>query len=159
MVTATYGLADPAIAAGMTGLEFLTAMKNGDFPKPPIGQRIPLEMHLHEHGRIVLRIIADDTYLNPGGIVHGGLALTGLDTAMGLAVLSTLGKGRNCASLDTSVGCVRALSAGSNHELEIIGTVVASGRTVATAEGAIRTMEGKLIATGTSACIIQPASP
>lgn len=154
-MTIQYGIADPQIAAGMSGMEFLTAMKDGKLPQPPIGQRIPLQMYHHERGKIVLRITADDSFLNPGGIVHGGLALTALDTAMGLAILSTLNKGKGFASLDTSVRFIRALPGGQQHELEIIGTLVSGGRTVATAHGEMRKLDGKLIATGTSACIIQ----
>lgn len=107
-----------------------------------------------ERGRLVLSVTADDSYLNPSGLIHGGLALTALDTAMGLAVLSTLGKGKGFASTDTAVRFIRGLQGGQTHELEVIGTVVSSGRTVSTAQGEIRTTSGKLVATGTSACAL-----
>lgn len=154
MSTTAYGVANPALVAEMTGLEFLQAMVDGRVPRPPMGQRIPFELHEFEHGRLVLRTTVDDTYLNPGGIVHGGLALTALDTAMGLAVLTTLGRGKGFASTDTSVRFIRALPGGKDHHLEIVGTVVSSGRTTATASGEMRAIDGKLIATSTGACAI-----
>jgi uncharacterized protein (TIGR00369 family) len=149
-----YGVVDPSLAASMSGIEFLRAMMDGKLPRPPMGQRMPMTIKSLERGRLVLSVIADDSYLNPGGLIHGGLALTALDTAMGLAVLSTLGKGKGFASTDTAVRFIRALPGGKIHELEVIGTVVSSGRTMATAQGEVRTANGKLVATGTSACAI-----
>lgn len=149
-----YGVVEPSIAASMSGIEFLQAMMDGRLPRPPMGQRIPMTIKSLERGRLVLSVTADDSYLNPSGLIHGGLALTALDTAMGLAVLSTLGKGKGFASIDTAVRFIRGLQGGQTHELEVVGTVVSSGRTVSTAQGEIRTKSGKLVATGTSACAL-----
>jgi uncharacterized protein (TIGR00369 family) len=147
-----YGVASLETAASLTGLEFLTAMKKGDIPAPPFAQRIPLALHDFERGKVVMRIEVDDTYLNPAGLVHGGLSLIALDTAMGLAVMSNLGRGKGFASIDTSARFIRALRGGESHNLEITGTVVSTGMAIATARGEIRTLSGKLVATGTSAC-------
>jgi uncharacterized protein (TIGR00369 family) len=155
----SYGVVEPSIAASMSGIEFLQAMMDGKLPRPPMGQRMPMTIKSLERGRIVLSVTADDSYLNPGGLVHGGLALTALDTAMGLAVLSTLGKGKGFASTDTAVRFIRGLQGGDVHELEVVGTVVSSGRTISTAQGEVRTNSGKLVATGTSACAIFATVP
>lgn len=149
-----YGLADPNLTAQMSGMQFVSAMAAGLIPRPPMNRRIPLEMKEWESGRLVLRATVDGTYLNPGGIVHGGFAMTALDTAMGLAVLTTLGRGKGFASTDTSVRFVRPLPGGETHEVEITGIVVSTGRSIATASGEIRLSNGKLVATGTSACVI-----
>ncbi|MCA3150870.1 MAG: PaaI family thioesterase [Rhodocyclaceae bacterium] len=159
MTEPIYGIADPETAAAMTGLEFLEAMRAGVLPRPPIGKRIPMEMQVLERGKITLSLIADDSFLNPGGIVHGGVALTALDTAMGLAVMSTLGRGKRYASTDTAVRFLRPLPGGKEHRLLITGTVVSSGRTMATASGEVRTTDGKLVATGTSGCAIFSLGP
>ena len=149
-----YGVADPATAASMSGLELLEAMREGSIPRPPIGQRIPLELVELVKGRIMLSATADDSFLNPAGIVHGGLALTALDTAMGLATLSMLPAGKGYASIDTAVRFLRPLPGGRTYALSITGEVVSFGRTVATLTGEMRTKQGKLVATGTSACAI-----
>ncbi len=149
-----YGLADPARALSLSGIEFLKAMSNGDIPRPPISKRMPLDLIEIDKGRIALSVLADDSFLNPAGIVHGGLALTALDTAMGLTTLSKLPAGKGYASIDTAVRFLRPLPGGKEHMFTITGKIVSFGKTIATASGEIRSEQGKLVATGTSACAI-----
>ena len=149
-----YAVADPAMAASMSGLELLEAMREGSIPRPPMGQRIPLDLVELVKGRIALSATADDSFLNLAGIVHGGLALTALDTAMGLATLSMLPAGKGYASIETAVRFLRPLPGGITYALSITGEVVSFGRTVVTLRGEMRTEQDKLVATGTSACAV-----
>ena len=149
-----YAVADPATAASMSGLEPLEAMREGSILRPPMGQRIPLDLVELVKGRILLSATADDSFLNPAGMVHGGLALTALDTAMGLATLSMLPAGKGYASIDTAVRFLRPLPGGRTYALSITGEVVSFGRTVVTLQGEMRTEQDKLVATGTSACAV-----
>ena len=154
MTDREYGIADPTLAMSMSGIEFLRAMQAGELPRPPIGQRMPMELEEVLKGKIVLTALADDSFLNPAGIVHGGLALTALDTAMGLATLSMLPAGKGYSSMDTAVRFLRPMRGGTEHQLTIIGEVVSLGKTVATVTGEMRNDIGKLVATGTSSCAI-----
>ena len=75
-------------------------------------------------------------HYNPIGVVHGGLALALLDSAMGCAVHSTLPAGVAYTTLEVKANFVRPLTAATGL-VRCAGTVVHGGRTVATAEGRI----------------------
>ena len=49
-------------------------------------------------GRVELCAVPETRFLNPMGIVHGGWAMTMLDSAMGLSALTTLKPGEICPS-------------------------------------------------------------
>ena len=87
------------------------------------------------------------------GIVHGGWAMTMLDSAMGLSALTTLSPGEICPSHETSVKFVGPIFA-DGRTSHVIGTVISRGLTVITAEGRIEDGDGKLYAHGTSSCLI-----
>ena len=85
--------------------------------------------------------------------MHGGLALALLDSAMGCAVHSTLAAGVAYTTLEVKANFVRPLTS-STGLVRCTGTVVHPGRTVATAEGRIVDLEGKLYAHGTSTLLV-----
>jgi len=90
--------------------------------------------------------------------VHAGLAATLLDSAMGVAVHSTLALGEAYATLETSFNLVRPIT-GETGEIRCEGRVLHRGRRVATAEGSVtRASDGKLLAHGKSTCMILPAA-
>ena len=93
---------------------------------------------------------------NPIGSIHGGVAATLLDSAMGCAVHTTLPAGTGYTTADLHVRYLRAMTAQTGRVLSI-GTVVQSGRRQATAEGRIEVQAtGKVIATATTGCIVMP---
>jgi uncharacterized protein (TIGR00369 family) len=94
--------------------------------------------------------------LNPAGIVHGGWAMTLLDSALGCAVHTTLEKGEVFVSLDTSVRFIRAITPDTG-QVRCIGRIQSRGRRIATAEGRIEDQKGRVLATGTTSCFIQKA--
>ena len=74
----------------MSGLEALRLIAAGELPPPPIAKTLgfgPIEV---EEGRATFTIEPAEFHYNPIGVVHGGLALALLDSAMGCAVHSTL---------------------------------------------------------------------
>ena len=92
-------------------------------------------------------------HFNPIGVVPDGLALALLDPAMGCAVNSTLPPGVGYKTLEVKMNFVRPLTA-STGPVRCTGTVVHAGRTVATAEGRIVDLAGKLYAHGTSTLLV-----
>ena len=64
----------------MTGLEFLTAMCDGQIPPPSISETIPMHPIEVTHGTVRFTVKADQRHLNPLGGVHGGFAATVLDS-------------------------------------------------------------------------------
>ena len=159
--TRTVNWEDPAPtlarAAGMTGLEYICAIFEGRLPAPPIAQTIGFAGAEASEGRTVFVSEPGEHLYNPIGVVHGGFALTLLDSALGCAVHTTLPKGVRYTSLETKVNFVRPITV-ETGPVRCEATVVYRGRTVATAEGRlVEAKTGKLLAHGTTTCLITGA--
>jgi uncharacterized protein (TIGR00369 family) len=138
----------------VTGLEFLRAIGAGELPGAPIADLLgfaPVEV---EEGRVVFAAVPEPRHYNPIGTVHGGLAATLLDSAMGCAVHSTLPAGVGYTTLELKVNFTRPITADTGRIL-CEGTVVHRGGQTATAEGRVLSeADGKLLAHGTTTCLI-----
>jgi uncharacterized protein (TIGR00369 family) len=85
--------------------------------------------------------------------VHGGLAATLLDSCMGLAVQSTLEKGVGQTTIEFKISLVRPITPDTGI-IKAEGVVLNCGRRVGTAEGRITDQKGRLLAHGTTTCLI-----
>ena len=155
--TRTYSWDDPldllSRTAAMSGLEALQMIARGELPPPPIAMTLgfgPIDV---EEGRATFTVVPAEFHYNPIGVVHGGLALAMLDSAMGCAVHSTLAAGAAYTTLEVKANFVRPLTS-STGLVRCIGTVVHGGRRVATAEGQVVDADGKLYAHGTSTLLM-----
>lgn len=148
---------DPLIAAAavstMSGMEFARALLSGDLPAPPILLLLGFEPVQFEEGRAVFAVTPDEYHYNPIGVVHGGLACTLLDSAMGCAVQTTLPAGTGYTTLELKVNLLRPLTARTGR-VRCEGTVIHVGSRTATAEARIIDGRGKLYAHGTTTCMI-----
>ena len=156
--TRTFEWDDPSISADaaqrMSGLEFLRAIVAGALPPPPIAKLIGTSLAEVEFGRAVFELEPAEWQYNPIGAVHGGVAATLLDSAMGCAVQSTLTAGVGYTTTDLQVRYVRAMGTDTGP-VRAEGTVVHAGRRLVTAQGQIiATNSGKLIAHATTACMV-----
>ena len=143
-----------AEARGMSGLEFIGAIRDGDLPPAPIQDLLGFNLVEASEGRTVFACVPEERHYNPIGVVHGGVAATLLDSAMGAAVHTTLPQGNAYSTLETKFNLVRAITA-ETGEIRAEGVVVHRGSRVATAEGRItRASDGKLLAHGTSTCLV-----
>jgi uncharacterized protein (TIGR00369 family) len=140
-------------ARAMRGLDFLEAIRDEELPPAPIQRLLDFTLTEVEEGRVVFTAQPGEQHYNPIGVVHGGLAATLLDSAMGAAVHSTLPQGQGYTTLETKFNLVRAVTADTGP-IGAEGRVVNRGRQVATAEGYLRDEAGKLLAHGTSTCLI-----
>jgi uncharacterized protein (TIGR00369 family) len=150
---------DPAAlaarAAENSGVEFLRAIVAGELPKAPIQELLGFSLDEAEEGRVVFSLEPGEQHYNPIGSVHGGVAATLLDSAMGAAVHSTLPQGTGYTTLEVKFNLVRAITAETGRVIAE-GKVIHAGRSVATVEGTLRSAaEGKLLAHGTSTCLIR----
>jgi uncharacterized protein (TIGR00369 family) len=152
-VTKTYGLVPPETAATMTGLELLTAMIEGRLPGPPIMQLIGFDLAEVDKGRAVFEGTPALKHYNPLGTVHGGYAATLLDSCMGCAVHTTLPQGTGYTTLEFKVSLVRPITADTGP-VRAEGLVISSGRRVATAEGRLTDVSGRLLAHATTTCLV-----
>jgi uncharacterized protein (TIGR00369 family) len=140
-------------ARAMPGLAFLEAIRDEELPPAPIQRLLDFTLTEVDEGRVVFTATPGEQHYNPIGVVHGGLAATLLDSAMGAAVHSTLPQGQGYTTLETKFNLVRAITADTGP-IQAEGSVVNRGRQVATAEGYLRDRAGKLLAHGTSTCLI-----
>jgi uncharacterized protein (TIGR00369 family) len=148
---------DPQEAArlgqGMSGLDYLHAMREGRLPPPPIMALLGFELTAVEPGRVVMELDPGEYHYNPIGSVHGGVAATVLDSVMGCAVLSTCPQGRGFTTLELKVNYLRGLSVGSGR-LRAEGLLLSGGRRVAVAEARLTDGKGRLCVHATSTCLI-----
>ena len=87
-------------------------------------------------------------------MVHGGLALTLLDSVMGCAVHTTLPAGVGYGTLELSVNLVRGITPATGPVL-CEGTVIHAGRRTATAEARLTAEDGgALLAHAKTTCLI-----
>jgi uncharacterized protein (TIGR00369 family) len=145
-------------AAGLSGLEYLQKIVAGELPPPPIGALINFRINELSEGRAVFIVEPAEYHYNPIGVVHGGLAATILDSAMGCAVHSILPAGASYTTLEIKVNYIRPMSAETGL-VRCEANIIHVGTRTATAEGKIVDQKGRLYAHGTTTCIIfRPAS-
>ncbi|HEV2861721.1 MAG TPA: PaaI family thioesterase [Pyrinomonadaceae bacterium] len=140
-------------ARGVSGLEFLQRVASGELPGPPISALMNFGLAELGEGWAVFRVEPAEYHYNPIGVVHGGLAATLLDSAMGCAVHSTLPAGAGYTTLEFKVNFLRPLTA-ETGEVRCEARVIHVGGRTATAEGKVVDSEGRLYAHATTTCII-----
>jgi uncharacterized protein (TIGR00369 family) len=140
-------------AAQMTGLEFLRYAQT--LPDPPayIGKLLGLSFDELEHGHVVMSLVTRQDFANPLGTLHGGICATLLDSAMGCAVHTTLEAGVGYGTLELKVNYIRSVPV-DGVRLTVSANTIHVGRKTATAEGRVHDPDGKLVAHGTTTCII-----
>jgi uncharacterized protein (TIGR00369 family) len=147
-----------AMAATLSGREFLQAMADGELPPPPIARMFGFQPVSVGDGDVVFTCTVDEAAYNPIGLVHGGLVCTLLDTATGTAVHSTLPAGVAYTSIEIKVNYLRPVRVLTDRPAELTahGWVTKPGRRVAFAEGDVRDVDGRVVATASSTCLIIP---
>ena len=137
----------------LSGLEYLQKIVAGELPRPPIGALMNFNITELSEGRAVFTVEPAEYHYNPIGVVHGGLAATLLDSAMGCAVHSTLPAGAGYTTLEIKVNYIRPMTTDTGRVRCEANVIHVGGRT-ATAEGRVADEHGKLYAHGTTTCII-----
>lgn len=155
-ITNNYGVVPPETLLAHDGLSFLKGIIAGDLPSPPMAETLGFALVAVEHGRAVFEGVPKFEHYNPIGLVHGGFAMTLLDSALGCAVHSTLAKGDAYTTLELKVNLVRSLTADTGRVIAE-GRILHRGRTVGTADATLKDAGGKLYAHATTTCMIFPA--
>jgi uncharacterized protein (TIGR00369 family) len=148
-----YGTVSADDQKAMTGLAFVTGLADGTLPLNTLAQTLNYDVTEAESGRVVVTMEPSDIHLNPAGTVHGGVAATLLDSCMGLAVQSTLDKGVGQTTVEFKISLLRPITP-ETGPIRAEGTVLNCGRRVGTAEGRITDSKGRLLAHGTTTCLI-----
>jgi uncharacterized protein (TIGR00369 family) len=153
LMSRKYGTVSTDRQKEMSGLEFVRGLVDGTLPLNTIAQTLRYDVSEAESGRVVVTAEPGDIHLNPAGTVHGGFAATLLDSCMGLAVQSTLEKGVGQTTLEFKISLLRPITA-ETGAIKAEGIVLTRGRRVGTAEGRITDGKGRLLAHGTTTCLI-----
>lgn len=149
----TYGTVDAAERRAITGLAFVRGIADGMLPMNTIAQTLGYDVTEADAGRVVIVAYPNATLLNPAGTVHGGFSATLLDSCMGLAIESTLEQGLAQTTLEFKISLVRPITT-ETGVIRAEGTVLSRGRRVGTAEGRLVDQSGRLLAHGTTTCLI-----
>ncbi len=152
-----YGTVSAEQQKEMSGLEFVHGLVDGTLPLNTIAETLGYDVTEAANGRVVVTITPTSAHLNPAGTVHGGVAATLLDTAMGLAVQTTLELGLAQTTLEFKIALVRPITPDTGP-IRAEGTVLSRGRRIGTAEGRLTDRNGRLLAHGTTTCLIFPNS-
>jgi len=152
----TYGTVDAGRQQAMSGLEFVQGLVAGTLPLNTLAQTLGYDVVEAENGRVVVALVPTGAHLNPAGTVHGGLTATLLDSCMGLAVQSTLDKGIGQTTLEFKISLLRPITPETGR-VTAEGKVLNCGRRIGTAEGRVTDASGRLLAHGTTTCLVFPA--
>jgi uncharacterized protein (TIGR00369 family) len=149
----TYGTVSAERRKEMTGLEFVRGLADRTLPLNTIARTLGYDVVEAAAGLVVITAVPGDDLLNPAGTVHGGFSAVLLDSCMGLAIQSTLDKGVASTTLEFKISLVRPITP-ETGEIRAEGIVLNRGRRVGTAEGRITDGKGRLLAHGTTTCLI-----
>jgi uncharacterized protein (TIGR00369 family) len=152
-------LASAAQGSVLSGIEYMRALRDAEIPPPPIAVTMAFSPIEIGEGRVAFAGNPGEEHYNPIGVVHGGWASTLLDSAMGCAVHTTLPAGAAYTTLTLEAKFVRPITRDTGT-VRAEAEVVHRGRKQATVEARlIAEGSGKLLAHGTSTCMIMEAQP
>ena len=153
----TYAWDDPFALrdemAGRSGLELMQMMAAGELPPPPIAKTLGFRLVEAGPGHALFECEPAEYHYNPIGVVHAGLAMTLMDSAMGLAFVTTLEQPVGWTTLEVKASFTRALTVETGL-IRCTGSVIHPGRRVATTEARIVDSQGRLCAHGTSTILV-----
>ncbi len=153
--TATWS--DPApgrkAALSLTGLEYMRGIANGELPAPPLARVLGFEIETVEEGKVTFAMEPAEYHYNPFGVVHGGIAATLFDSALGCAVQTLLPPATAAPTMELHINYIRPITI-STGRIRCSGQVVHLGTRSATAGGRLVDMHGKLYAHATGTFVI-----
>ena len=137
----------------MTGREVLQAIVDGRFPQAPISEQLHYWLVEVGDGFAAFEGEPAADIMNPMGTVHGGWALTLIDSVTGCACYTTLPTGVGYTTVETKTNFSRPITLKSGR-VRAEGRVIAAGRQIVTAEGRVTSADGKVLAHGTSTLLV-----
>lgn len=139
--------------AGMDGVTFMHLMMQGQLPAPPICRTGSFQATEVERGRVVFLGEPSEQFYNPLGTVHGGWISMILDSALGCVVHTMLEAGQAYTTVELKVNFVRPVLAQTGR-VRAEAAIVHMGGRIATSEAKLTDARGRLLAHGTSTCMV-----
>lgn len=113
----------------------------------PFAKMIGMRLVDMQFDMAVLEIEMRDDLRHPGGILHGGVTATLIDTAMAYAVRTRVGENEPTATIDLTVHYLRPHL---NGKFACTAKVVRAGKRIFTVSAEVHNESGELIATALS---------
>jgi uncharacterized protein (TIGR00369 family) len=140
----------------MPGRDLLQAVIDGRLPPAAISRTLTFDIIEVGEGVAVFEGETGPHLLNPQGTVHGGWALTLIDSATGCAAHSLLPAGVGYTTVSTQANFTRPITAEAGR-IRCEGRVINAGRQIITAEATVKDAAGRLLAHGLSTLmVLQP---
>ena len=152
-----YGVADPAKVRQMSGREFLQAILDGHLPAPPIAGTLSFWLTEIGDGVAVFEGEPGPHLLNPLGIVHGGWAMTLIDSAAGCAAHTLLPPDASYATIETKANFSRPITEDAGR-VRAEGRAIGRGRRIISCEARVVDAKGRILAHGTSTLMVLEAA-
>jgi uncharacterized protein (TIGR00369 family) len=119
----------------------------------PLNDLLDMRLASLGDGEATFEAFPSAQFYNPQQRAHGGYAATLLDSAMGCAIFSRLGKNSNFGTIELKINYVRGIFAETGR-LTCTGKVIHFGRRIQTAEARIVDGSGKLYAHGSGTFMV-----
>ncbi len=148
-----YGVATAEQIAGLSGRQVLEAMIAGKLPAPPIARLMGFNLVKVDDGLAVFEGEPFADLLNPLGTVHGGWALTLIDSAGGCAAHTTLAPGYGYTTIETKANFARPIAPDSGR-MRAEGRVITGGRRIIATDVRMTDSRGRIVAHGTSTLMV-----
>jgi uncharacterized protein (TIGR00369 family) len=120
---------------------------------PPVARRIGFKITRVSAGEATGELRAGRRHAGPGGTVHGGILCDLADATMGIAFASTLRGSRSATTVELKMNFLRPVWTG---RLVALARVVHRGRRLGLVECDVSDAAGRLIAKGSSTCMVLP---
>ncbi|MBR0950424.1 PaaI family thioesterase [Bradyrhizobium canariense] len=128
---------------------FFAKIVTGELPEAPITKLLGWKFLDFDAEQQVIKVEmqARPEFLNPAGLIHGGMLAAMLDETLSPALATTLGPGEFAPTLEIKVNFVLPAKVG-----RVLGTgrIVSRGRSICFMEGQLRDEHGTLLATGSA---------
>jgi len=152
-----YGVARPEEIARMTGKEILQAIIDGRLPQPPISETLTFWLVEVGDGAAAFEGEPGAHLLNPMGTVHGGWAMTLIDSATGCAGYSLIPVGAGSRTVETKANLSRPITSVTGR-VRAEAHVVSQTRQIISTEAHLTDRDGRLLAHGTSTLMVVPGA-
>ena len=146
--------ADVRVAvAGMDVAGYLTAVARGEVPNSPAIELLGMRLTSFGEGSAEVSFQPEEYHVNFVGAVHGGVISAVLDSCIGYAVNTTLGRDEAFVTSQLNVQFIRGIRAGA-EPLVARARLRHRGGRLAVAEASLEDAAGMLYATATATCMI-----
>ncbi|MCW5729657.1 MAG: hotdog fold thioesterase [Alphaproteobacteria bacterium] len=119
----------------------------------PIQDTLGFTLDEVSEGSALWSLTPREWHYNPAGTVQGGVYASLLDAAMAVAIWSTLPAGVGWTTVELKINILRPMTIESGP-VRCRSNLIHCSRRIGTAEGRISDAEGRLLAHGTTTCLI-----